>query len=52
MVYYFQATGLSGLVDPPVILYMGKHKEESMYDIVHTLILESHTNVLTRRTVD
>ena len=29
MVYYFQATGVSGEVDPPVTLYMGKHKEES-----------------------
>ena len=29
MVYYFQATGVSGKVDPPVTLYMGKHKEES-----------------------
>jgi hypothetical protein len=31
MVYYFKATGSSGEVDPPVTLYMGKHKEESMW---------------------
>lgn len=29
MVYYFKATGISNEVDPPVTLYMGKHKEES-----------------------
>jgi hypothetical protein len=29
MVYYFKATGVSGEVDAPVTLYMGKHKEES-----------------------
>lgn len=30
MVYYFKATGVSGEVDPPVTIFMGKHKEESM----------------------
>lgn len=30
MVYYFKATGVSGDIEPPVTLYMGKHKEESM----------------------
>lgn len=29
MVYYFKATGASGEVDPPVVLYMGKHKTEN-----------------------
>lgn len=33
MVYYYQATGVSGEIDPPVMLYMGKHKEESMCKI-------------------
>lgn len=29
MVYYFETTGLSNETHPPVILYMGKHKEEN-----------------------
>lgn len=29
MVYYFEATGASEQLSPPVMLYMGKHKEEN-----------------------
>lgn len=43
MVYYFEATGVSGEIDPPVVLYMGKHKEESE---LRTEIYLENTNIV------